>query len=242
MDTNKSTDCGMHEVLMAYLYDEATAEETRVVERHLAGCALCKQELSAFEQVRSTLQQWQVDDLPVVRVLARSEQPRRSALELLRELFGIAPLWAKGIAGAAAALLLFAVLGTEVSVGRDGFSMRADLLRKSHAVATAPVDAPPPASEPALEPARDEIRAIVNQMMSESERERREDMRAQMVRLEAELQTLRASELAKISARIQEQRSRLKTIERDLDRRDSMDLTDILFGEVRSNPDRRGSD
>ncbi len=242
MDTNKSTDCGMREALMAYLYNEATSEERHAVERHLAGCAHCKQELSAFERVRSTLQQWQVDDLPVVRVLTTGETQRRSALGLLKELFGIAPLWAKGFAGLAAALLLFAVLGTEVSVGRDGFSMRADLLRKSRAVATVVPDAPPSVSEPGLEPVRAEIRAIVDEMISESERERREDLRAQMVRLEAELQTLHAAELAKISARIQEQRSRLKTIERDLDRRDQMDLTDILFGEVRSNLDRRGSD
>ena len=242
MDTNKNTDCGMREALMAYLYDEATAEERRAVERHTSGCELCRQELSAFAEVRSTLQQWQVDDLPVVRVMTTGEPERRSALDLIRELFKIAPLWAKGFVGAAAALLLFAVFGTEMSVGRDGFSMRADLLRKSRAVAPSAAQAPPAVNEPRLEPMRAEIKTIVEEMITASERERSEDVRAQMARLADELQTLHASELAKISARIQEQRSRLKTIERDLDRRDQMDLTDILFGEVRTTPDRRGSD
>ena len=66
----KQNTCGMHEALLAYLYDEATPEESTLVNSHIAGCVSCEQELRAFERVRTTLQQWQIDDLPVLRLVA----------------------------------------------------------------------------------------------------------------------------------------------------------------------------
>jgi len=39
------------------------------------------------------LQQWQLDDLPVVRVVTERASGERSMLEVLKELLTVAPLW-----------------------------------------------------------------------------------------------------------------------------------------------------
>src|SRR6185436_20362220 len=114
--------CGMHEALVSYLYNEATAEETKSVEAHLTDCAACKQELHSFERVRGMLQQWQLDDLPVVRVVAEPRSSERTMLGVLKELFTLTPVWAKALGAVAMAMLLLAVIGTDVSIGRNGGS------------------------------------------------------------------------------------------------------------------------
>ena len=82
--------------------------------------------------------------------------------------------------------------------------------------------------------------AGVNQLIAESERQQKDEMKAQLVSLEAQLQNLHSNDLAKIATRIQEHQARLKTLERDIDRREGFDLTDILFSEV-SKPTERTS-
>src|SRR5215831_6205969 len=108
-DTNRTSNCNMHEALVSYLYDEATPEEIRSVEVHLKQCSACGEELAAFERVRSMLQQWQLDDMPIVRIAAPAQ--RRSALAVLREFFTVAPIWVKGLGVVAAAMLVLAVIG-----------------------------------------------------------------------------------------------------------------------------------
>jgi chromosome segregation ATPase len=77
-------------------------------------------------------------------------------------------------------------------------------------------------------------------MVVESERQQREDIKAQLVSLESQLSTMHSSDLAKLTQRIQDHQTRLKTIERDIDRREGLDLTDILFSELTSKPGRAG--
>src|SRR5262245_46331458 len=105
-------DCKMHELLVSYLYGEAGREESAKFASHLQACASCQQELAAFEQVRDSLQHWQLDELPNLRVVV--EQPPKSVLTLLKELFTAMPIWAKGLGTVAAAMLLFAILGCEI--------------------------------------------------------------------------------------------------------------------------------
>src|ERR1051325_4343100 len=120
-ETNKT--CQMQEVMMAYLYKEASADEARRFEAHLDGCAACRQELVGFERVREQLQQWQVSALPVVRVVAESQPARRPFLAVLKELFAVMPVWVKAASVAAVALIVMAVTGTSVRINRDGFSL-----------------------------------------------------------------------------------------------------------------------
>ena len=237
-DKQETPNCNMREALVSYLYNEATPEEGGRVEAHLADCAVCKQELHAFEKVRGMLQQWQLDDLPVVRLAAR-----RSTLTVLKELLSITPFWAKAIGAVAMAVLALAVIGTDVRIGAGGFSFHADLLRRDRAERTERlVDGRSPSSTnaPTIEQVRADVKSLVNQLIGESERQQKDEIKAQLVSLESQLQNMHSADLAKLATRIQEQQARLKTIERDIDRREGLDLTDILFSEA-SKPGERST-
>jgi hypothetical protein len=238
-EANKTPACGMHEALVAYLYKEATPDEARRFEAHLNDCAACEQELTGFERVRQQLQQWQVVDLPIVRVVADPQPMRRSFLAVAKELLTVMPVWAKVAGVAAMALVLLAVTGTSFSVGRDGVSLRADLLRRQPPPPQPSASAQPDAqyaSAAQLEQLRANMAALVSQKIAESERQQKEDLKAELVSLQTDLQSMRSADLAKIVARVQEHQSRLQTIERDLDRREGSDLTDLLFSEVLTQP------
>ena len=95
-----------------------------------------------------------------------------------------------------------------------------------------------------IEQVRAEVKGLVNQLIAESERQQRDDLKAQLVSLESQLNNMHSADLSKLATRIQEQQARLRTIERDIDRREGLDLTDILFSEA-SKPTERttgGSD
>lgn len=243
---DKAHSCDMHEALISYLYNEATEEENRRVVMHLNECHACNQEVEAFNRVRGLLQQWQLDDLPVVRLDASSErvpEARRSVLTVLRELLTITPLWAKALGGLATAMLVLAVMGTEVNISGGGLRLRMDIWQRAEPVSAVNTTTPD-ATAPDLERIRAEVKSMVNTMVAESERRQKEEIAARLVSLESQLHSARSAELAKITARIQEQRSRLKTLERDIDRREGLGLTDILFSEVAPRPGERsaGSD
>ena len=229
----------MREAMVAYLYNEATADESRTVEAHLEGCNACRQEFASFERVRGMLQQWQLDDLPVVRIETASRK-HRSALDAFKELLAVAPLWVKLAGAVAMAMLVLAVMGTEVSVGSNGFTLRADMFSRDKAAQT---DSDMNAG---LEQIRAEIKTIVNLEIARSEREQSDALKAQLVSFESQLQGMHAADLAKLAARIQEHQAKIKTLERDIDRREGLDLTDILFSELTKEPSgqipQRGGD
>lgn len=52
--------CDDRETLIAYLYDEAGADERRRVEAHLSTCADCREELRSLRDVRQDLLAWDV--------------------------------------------------------------------------------------------------------------------------------------------------------------------------------------
>ncbi|HKP13984.1 MAG TPA: zf-HC2 domain-containing protein, partial [Blastocatellia bacterium] len=213
---NQTSPCEMREAMMAYLYKEATADESRRFETHLGQCAACRQELAGFERVREQLQQWQVSDLPVVRVVADPQPARRPFLAVLKELFAVMPLWVKAASVAAVALLVMAVTGTSVSVNREGFSFSARMIggaSERPAPAATPARAQNVSSEQ-LDQLRANLAALVSQKIAESERQQQEELRAQLVSLQSDLQAMRSTELAKIVARVQQHQSRLQTIER----------------------------
>jgi hypothetical protein len=237
----KNPNCDMHEALVSYLYGEATAEETDRLEAHLTECTACKQELHSFERVRGMLQQWQLDDLPVVRVVAGRPSSERSMLGVLRELFALTPVWAKALGALAMAMLVLAVIGSDVSIGRNGFSFHADLFRRDRTaqpISLTEANNSEAANGSNLELVRAEVKSMVNQLIAASERQQKDEMKAQLVSLEAQLQNMHSTDLAKIATRIQDHQARLKTLERDIDRREGLDLTDILFSEV-SKPTER---
>jgi hypothetical protein len=225
-DLNKTPNCDMHEALVSHLYNEASPEERRRVEEHLKSCSICAEELTAFERVRGMLQQWQVDELPEVYIVTKDTAARtRSMLALLKELFTVTPVWVKAFGGVAVAMLILAVMGTSVSVGPNGFSMRVSLFNRG-------VVQPIPADGKADLISAAEVQTIVNAMIADSERHQSETLKAQLVSIESQLQNSHEADLAKVSARIQQQRELIKTLERDIDRREGLALSDILLGEA----------
>ncbi|HKA19735.1 MAG TPA: zf-HC2 domain-containing protein [Blastocatellia bacterium] len=237
---DKRTNCDMHEILVSYLYNEATAEESKLVEQHLNECAACKEELHSFERVRGMLQQWEIDDLPVVRVVAERPGSVRSMLPVLKELISVTPIWAKALGAVAMGLIVLAIIGTDINVGSGGFSFRADLLRRGRTLQATSVPSVASSSGSDIEQVRAEVKGLVNQLIAESERRQHDEIKAQLVSLESQLQTMRSADLTKLATRIQEQHARLKTIEQDIDRREGLDLTDILFSDV-SRPGSRAA-
>lgn len=241
-DTNTTPNCDMREALVSYLYNEATPEETRRVEHHMISCQACKQELAGFERVRDQLQQWQLEDMPILRVVTDPQSERKSMLILLKELFAVTPAWGKAIGAVAMAMLVLAVMGTSVSIGRDGFRYSSDILRRSRA-AESPAAASAAndnyVSADQLEQFRAGMKVMVSQMIAESDLQHKEDLKAQLISLESQLQNMRSADLARIASRVQEHQIKLRTLERDIDRREGVDLTDILFSEVNTNSERR---
>lgn len=236
---NHTPDCNMHELLVTYLYGETAPEDSLRFESHMQECASCKQELSAFEGVRESLQQWQFDEAPNVQ-LATAIQPHKSALALLKELFTIMPIWAKGLGVVAAAMFVLAVLGTNIKIGKDGFSYQADILRKQNSTVVQSAGGnqtvtdvmPISLNEKQLEQLRASLMTEVSARIAESEKLQKEGVKAQLVDFQAQLKDMRSTELVKIAAQIQQHRVKLQTIERDIDRREGLGLTDILFGEA----------
>jgi len=222
----------MHEALVSYLYDEATAEETRSVESHLKQCSACGEELEAFERVRSMLQQWQLDDMPIVRIAPPAQ--RRSALTVLKELFTLAPIWVKGLGVLTAAMLVLAIIGADISIGRDGFHMRAHLLTgkaesgRGQFIANRDSGQPGSATAPMTE---SQLKEMISRMVADSERQHARDLELKLVKLESGLKNSHSADVARLYARVHEQHERIKAIENDIDRREGLGLTDILFSE-----------
>jgi len=224
----------MGEALVSHLYKEATPEESRAVQAHLVSCASCREELAGFEQVRGMLQHWQVEQTPAIRVATPSARP--SALALIRELLSMTPLWGKAVGALAMAMLVFAVLGTDVKIGSGGFTMRTDLFRRNPPaappqMAVAPGQTGGQLSGPQVENLRAELISLVNTAIVDNERQQKDEIKMQLVSFEFQLKNMRATDLTRLSARIQEHQARLKTIEQDIDRREGSDLSDILYGE-----------
>jgi hypothetical protein len=145
-------DCGrVRSELPGLVYDELPPDARLALERHLDGCAACRDELTALRDTRTLLARWETPALNEdARAIARSiaAQARRAAppsgarrARLVR--------WTALLSGAAAALLfVLSVLGTQVNV-------EAGELHLSFAL--------PGAHTQALQriaPSRDEVRAI----------------------------------------------------------------------------------
>jgi hypothetical protein len=239
-DSQKTPSCNNHEDLVSYLYGEVTSDQARRVEAHLTECSRCEDELAAFRRVRSNLQEWELNDMPIVRVAL--PQPRKSAISVLKELLGVAPVWAKVIGASAAAMLVLAVMGTDISVSNGEYHFRTHLLGLGGAGVQAPPSTSPVVKVQPVSLTRDEVKALVNQQILESERAQKEAMTAELARLEAGLKNTHSSDFAKLALRVQEQRDQIKILERDIDRGAKLDYSDILFSSNGADRSRRALD
>ena len=102
-----SPGCERSSDLMAFLYNEMDASETREFESHLRECANCRAEAASFGQVRESITAWR-DEVLTGFVPVTAPLPRRSAVAAFRQFFDFSPLWLKG--AAAFAVITFCVL------------------------------------------------------------------------------------------------------------------------------------
>jgi len=79
-EPNETLTCTDAEALLeAFLDDEASAAESRRLERHLAGCAGCTAELALARQIRSTLRALPPQACPPAVIRAVAERTQASA-------------------------------------------------------------------------------------------------------------------------------------------------------------------
>jgi hypothetical protein len=187
--TTKLSSCDRKGELIAYLYRESAPEERQAFESHLSHCADCRSEIEGFESVRGNLKLWNLNFAPHVEI-----QPRRSRLQVFRELVGLFPVWARGLAmaGAAAAVLLvmLAAVGSRVSIGSQGLALDFGRGSRKAPMMVPPVSPVSPSSEPML--TRSQAEALVNEAVARA----REDSRTEMSNLESKLVSAHKADLA----------------------------------------------
>jgi predicted anti-sigma-YlaC factor YlaD len=91
------------DLLVAYLFDEATPDERTAIEDHLASCERCARTLAELKGTVATMQAWEDEELPrSVVLLPPRVEPDRSRFKT--------PLWLRGLGWAAAAAVLVLAL------------------------------------------------------------------------------------------------------------------------------------
>lgn len=147
-DNTNSLGCERALDLMAFLYREMDATETREFDAHLQTCGICREEAASFGLVRESIVAWR--DEVLMGFVPSTTRLRRSALAAFRQFFDLSPLWLKG--AAAFAVLTFCVLAGLLFVNfrkeatTDVVYTQQDvdrLVREALAKQQAPVEKPP---------------------------------------------------------------------------------------------------
>jgi hypothetical protein len=214
-ENNHAPGCGRQEQLVAYLYDEAGGDERAAFEQHLRACAACRDELQAFRGVRRELGAWQVPFTPPIRVTTP-----RPVREALGELLAGLPGWFKISSGlataAAAALVLFALAGTRLSVGQGGFSAEFGRAASRQEAQQTTSPTPAPANEPTNATpmlTRAEAEVLIAEAVARSEAQAKREAQAQLASLEARLNAARRAELIEATNKLREEhRARINTL------------------------------
>ena len=102
-----SPECERSSDLMAFIYNEMDASESREFSSHLQSCPNCRDEAASFGHVRQSIVAWR-DEVLTGFVPATTTPARRSAIAAFKQFFDLSPLWLKG--AAAFAVLTFCVL------------------------------------------------------------------------------------------------------------------------------------
>ncbi|HYL99941.1 MAG TPA: hypothetical protein VEZ90_13385, partial [Blastocatellia bacterium] len=158
-----------------------------------------------------------------------------------RELLSLTPVWVKACGGLAAAMLLLAVLGTDMTLGQGKFELKMHFLGIGKPAVESPVQRTGQ-REAVMQTGltREQVEAMINQAVLQSEKQQKQLLEAQLTGLEAQLRQAHTAEFARLSASVQQQRDRIQGLEQDIDRREGLDFADILFSST--SRERRGAD
>jgi hypothetical protein len=92
-----SPECERSSDLMAFLYNEMNASETREFESHLRDCPTCRDEAAGFGMVRESIVAWR-DEVLTGFVSSTATPAKKSALAAFRQFFDLSPLWLQSAA------------------------------------------------------------------------------------------------------------------------------------------------
>jgi hypothetical protein len=149
---------------MSYLYGEMPPDVARTFERHLKECPACQKDVEDFRLVRQTLADWELEDIPHIR-LAIEPRPKLRWLDVLKEM----PLWTRLVATAAAAMLLVSLFNVRVGYNSsDGFQFRASLFPRQQAQ--------PPTNQSGL--SQEQTVALIQTMLQQDEARRNQEVAA----------------------------------------------------------------
>lgn len=108
-EIQNSPACERASDLIAFLYNEATAQEKRDFELHLQACSSCLEEVASFGLVRESITAWRDEALSgFVATPLPAAASKKSAITAIRQFLDLSPLWLKG--ATAFAVLTFCVL------------------------------------------------------------------------------------------------------------------------------------
>lgn len=167
--------CGDTEQLVSYLYGECEANERTAVERHLAACRDCSNEVANLQGVRLDLQSWTPPEVVLDIHVPRTESPSiltvagasgASQADARLPFWSRPPAWAQL---AAAVLILAAgaaIAHVEVRYGAEGFTIRTGWSSAPSGAASRTA-ATPAANTNASASWRTEMAALETQLRSE---------------------------------------------------------------------------
>jgi anti-sigma factor RsiW len=125
------------EQLVSYLYDDLSGEDAAAFERHLRGCAACREDLAGFQGLRATLKTWAPPQPDLALTIADTRAGAHPGAALHAHAHPHAPAhphaswrawWTPAAGLAAAAVFVLAAASAlahvEIRVGSDGFSVR----------------------------------------------------------------------------------------------------------------------
>jgi anti-sigma factor RsiW len=241
-------DCERAEEFVAYLYGEATPEETGAFRQHLTNCNVCREELAAFGGVRAAVGEWRAEalgSLPSINLnevlapadhnavlapateLRRPPTRKRSARAALGEFFTLSPLWLR--AGTLAATLVVCAL-TALTLARAEIRWNADGLAFRTGVTERLV------SEHVQVPAqtgytKEQVNAIVAERLEAAKTQwEASKPRDEVVTVSDPLPAKNASRAAARSNATRPKRSAPRSLDRDEELADLPRLSDLLNG------------
>ena len=207
MNAEMNNKCGKKELLVTYLYDEATVTERTEFERHLTDCDSCQTELQSFQGVRAELSAWQMPFVPPIEIITP-----RTAFDALREFFRLVPGWFKVTSGlaatAAAALLLFALTNTRLSFGQGGFDAQFGITENTPVTTTAP---PKPVAGNFL--SRAEAEQMIQTAVAQAQAQAQQQTQLQLAGLEAKLTAAHQARLQTATQQLRQEHQRRLQLE-----------------------------
>ena len=201
--------CGNKDLLVTYLYNEASPPERAEFERHLVICGACHNELQAFQGLREELSTWQMPFVPHIEVVTS-----RTAVDALREFFRLVPGWLKLSSGfataAAAALVIFALTGTRISVGKSGFDAKFGGKEITQVTGGTATSATPINVNPL---SRAEAEQMIQAAVAQVQAQAQQQTQLQLASLETKLNVAHQAQLQTATARIRQEQQRKLQIE-----------------------------